>query len=208
MEIDIHDVPLDELRAFANVILENTQMEIQLVHKDRKPRQLEKEQDHFIDQLRDCRELKKEVASLRTEMCNLKEQLTAWTSALGAREMASNLERDLIKFIWSECLSKPFHIYSLKNLKRFLLNPETACASAICGQQAAKLFSSKPKDEQELICARMKIAESFLPLATIDMLKNIGNDAIADFENGDQPYVAEALGDLLNAKKEFANLAM
>jgi hypothetical protein len=111
---------------------------------------IEGKKAHFIDQLRDYEEQKKEVVSLRTEMDKLQDQLTELTSAvdLGARDIATNFEKQLMTFIWSEYRSRPFHIYFLKNLKEFLFNPQAAYDTSCCGPLAAKLFSDKPKEQQ------------------------------------------------------------
>lgn len=222
-------MPLDELKEFAKRILaENSQLKIQLmhkdfelIHKDFELQRMEKERSYFIDQLRDHKMLKKEVESLRAEMTTLKadlarlipmeEKLTALTFVLGAREVAINFDREMALFIWSECRSKPYHIYSLKNLRKFLEDPENAYKSSICGHLAPGCFSAKPEEEQERIRERMDEVASLIDLSVLDLLKETGKSAahpkfadpeemIAYFKET-EPEVAAAIADLVRARK-------
>jgi hypothetical protein len=209
---------LDELKQLAKAILsENASLKLQLLHKDFIVQQLEKEKANLIDQLRDCQELKKDVVTLRAEMASLLSQFKALTSAFGARDMASTFERELMVYIWRECLSKPFYIYSLKNLKKFLKHPETAYDAGICGQSAFDVFSAKSEEELQSIRKRLTDAARLIDLPVIEVLKNVSNDVahrqfaepselIEFFRTYQKPEVADAIAELLRAKNEFDDL--
>eukprot|EP00455_Lapot_gusevi_P010384 TRINITY_DN146_c0_g1_i10.p1 TRINITY_DN146_c0_g1~~TRINITY_DN146_c0_g1_i10.p1 ORF type:complete len:206 (-),score=44.97 TRINITY_DN146_c0_g1_i10:318-935(-) len=188
--VDVDRMSPDELKEFAKAILaENTALKVHLG-------------------------LKKEVVALREEMAMLRAQFKALTSALGARDMAPTFERELMLYIWKDCLSKPFYIYSLKNLTKFLRHPDTAYDDGICGVQAPELFSAKPEEEQAMIRKRMAAVKRLIDFAIFDVLKNVGNkvahrqfaepDEMIAFFQDDQPEVAEAMTELLRAKIEFA----
>jgi hypothetical protein len=125
--------------------------------------------------------LTQEVASLKNELAVVQHDLKVLKTSLGARQLATTVERACLRHVWSKAAAKPFHIYTLKNVKKFLRaiarDRDPYRDDDVGGPTAAAEFKALPVEEQKAVEQRLTNLETDEPmlLIAIDTIKDQGD---------------------------------
>lgn len=144
--------------------------------------------------------------SVVRELISVKQEFRQINEALCARKIGYKTDELVRKFIFSDSVKKPYYIRSLKNLLKFISDPNYAEKYGLCGERARdEWFKLSESKREDIIQKSRIISEEFPDLQeSIESLKSNwctahpkceSYDAILDFfrEAGDDDTASSLL---------------